>query len=111
MSNTERTLSPAARRINQVVMGAESSDKPKPPADLWKKMDQLMQTHVQNRNVPPNAFTRKEFQAQYSISSFKAHRYLKQLMNSGVIKLTKSGRHAWYTLVETTDELSANRTG
>lgn len=95
MPNPERALSLARNFSSQTV-------KPEPPADLWAKMDSLVEASALPREKPPGAFTAREFAEKYQVSQAVATKHINKLIKAGKVKFIGNGGHCGflYAIVE-----------
>jgi hypothetical protein len=73
--------------------------KPKPPCDLWAKLDtemRLAQVHTDPK--PPDGFTFLEFKEKFHLSEGQGRTRINRLLALGKVKKHGFGKYKYYTL-------------
>lgn len=78
--------------------------KPKPPKDLWERLEADLKELKQDvAERPPGAFSMKDFAARFKISQCRARRRLEKLIEAGNIeRIGRSGPLVRYVYVDRT---------
>ena len=75
-------------------------EKPKPPADLWQRMDEARAQLPVRREPPEGSFSIQDYGRKYSLPRATAAEQVKNLREKGLVEVAGSvGNQKFYRLV------------